>query len=66
MRDLTLPKDGTLPSLAEKPGAGLKMIQRSEGLSVWKHFFKEIGASFELDSLPAGPRNTIWAITINC
>ncbi len=46
MENLTLRKDGTLPDVAEKPGAGLKMIRRSEGLSLWKHFFKEVSASF--------------------
>ena len=46
MQNLTLQKDWTLPGVAEKPGAGLKMIRKSEGLSFWKHFFKEFTASF--------------------
>ncbi len=46
MQDLALQKDGTLPGIADKPGAGLKMIRRSEGLPLWKNFFKEITVSF--------------------
>ncbi len=46
MQDLALQKDGTLPGVAEKPGAELKMIGRPESLSFLKHFFKEVTASF--------------------
>ncbi len=46
VENLTLRGDGILTGVAEKPGAGLKMIRSSEGLSSWKHFFKELTASF--------------------